>query len=423
MDIKNIAISEIKPYKNNPRINDNAVDAVAASISEFGFRVPLVIDKNNTIVCGHTRYKAAKKLGLTTVPAVIADDLTSAQVKAFRLADNKVAELSSWDDELLKIELNDLSDIIDLNMADFGFELDENQQPDEVVEDDCDITPPAEPKAKLGDIYQLGDHYLMCGDSTKLSDVRALTNGTMVDLLLTDPPYNVAYQGKNKNKLTIKNDDMDDNSFHDFLSAAFSAANDVMKPGAAYYIWHADSEGYNFRSAAKLTGWKLRQCLIWVKNTIVLGRQDYQGKHESCLYGWKGGASHHWYGGRRERTTVTSCDIMELQNKNKKELLQWIEEYLANGDAVDTSILYEKKPTASHEHPTMKPIKLLARQVKNSTAKGDSVLDPFGGSGTTLMACEQLDRRCYMMEYDPRFVDVIINRWEQFTGKCVEKIN
>lgn len=420
MNVQNIPIGELNPYKNNPRKNDGAVDAVAAS-KAFGFKIPIVVDKDRTIICGHTRVKAAEKLGLSSVPAVVADDLNSAQIKAFRLADNKVAEIAEWDEDLLKVELDGLADVLDLDMGEFGFSFDDGPKPTEdVVEDDFDIAPPAEPRSQLGDIYQLCDHYVMCGDSTKLADVQRLMNGTQVDLLLTDPPYNVDYEGTAGK---IKNDSMPDEKFRAFLTDAFSAADSVMKPGAAYYIWHADSEGYNFRTAARETGWKLRQCLVWVKSSIVLGRQDYQWKHEPCLYGWKDGASHHWYGGRRERTTVTAYDIMELSNKNKKELLQWIEEYLANGDEVDTSILYEKKPNVSHEHPTMKPVKLLARQVRNSTKEGDLVLDLFGGSGSTLMACEQLGRKCYMMEYDPRFVDVIVDRWEAFTGKCAKKIN
>lgn len=372
-------LDEIKPYEKNPRNNEGAVQYVANSIREFGFKVPIVIDKYGEIVAGHTRYKAAKVLGIETVPCIIADDLSPKQVKAFRLADNKTGELALWDDDLLKIELDGLVD--DFDMADFGFfdgDILPEEEP-EVVDDDYDPQPPDEPKSKRGDIYQLGRHRLMCGDSTSVTDVEALVNGRKMDLLITDPPYNVNYEGGTGMK--IQNDNMEDEQFRQFLRDAFLTADTVMKPGATFYIWHADSEGYNFRGACHDIGWNVRQCLIWAKNSLVLGRQDYQWKHEPCLYGWKDGAGHNWYSDRKQ-TTVLEFD----------------------------------RPSRSAEHPTMKPVPLFDYQIKNSSKKGDAVLDLFGGSGTTIVCCEQNGRDAYLMELDPKYVDVIIDRYEKLTG-------
>ena len=386
MNITNIPLKNLKPYENNPRKNDDAVKYVAESIKEFGFKVPIVIDKNNVIVAGHTRYKAAKKLKMSEVPCIIADDLTDEQIKAFRLADNKVAEKAEWDFDLLNAELDD---IIDLDMELFGFEDALQDDAEEAVEDEFEVELPPEPKSKLGDIYQLGNNRLMCGDSTVLKDVEKLMGGEQADMLLTDPPYNVNYEGKTKDKLKIKNDQMGNDNFRQFLTDAFSNADMVMKPGAVFYIWHADSEGYNFRGGACFdAGWTVRQCLIWNKNSMVMGRQDYQWKHEPCLYGWKEGAGHLWASDRKQ-TTVINFD----------------------------------KPTRNDMHPTMKPIPLFDYQIKNNTKGGDVVLDLFGGSGTTIMACEQNGRRGYSMEYDPRYVDVIVDRWEKFTGAKAVLLN
>lgn len=386
MQITELPIKELKPYANNPRKNDAAVQAVANSIKEFGFKVPIVIDKNNEIVCGHTRYKAAKKLKLKKVPCVVADDLSEEQIKAYRLADNKVGELAEWDLELLAEEL---SDITELNMEDFGFDLDlDTDDQKEAQEDDYDEELPEEPKSKLGDIYQLGRHRLMCGDSTDVESVEKLMGGQQADLLITDPPYNVAYEGKTKDKLKIQNDNMGNNEFRQFLRDAFFAANAVMKAGAVFYIWHADSEGYNFRGACDDIGWKVRECLIWNKNSMVMGRQDYQWKHEPCLYGWKEGASHLWASDRRQTTVI-----------------DW------------------KRPSRADIHPTMKPIGLFDYQIKNNTKGGDIVLDLFNGSGTTIMACEQNGRNACCMELDPRYVDAAIDRWEKFTGQKAVLLN
>lgn len=237
-------------------------------------------------------------------------------------------------------------------------------------------------------------------------------------MLLTDPPYNVAYEGGTKDKLTILNDNMEDTAFRAFLSDAFKSADEAMKPGAAFYIWHADSEGFNFRFAIRNTEWKLRQCLVWVKNSLVLGRQDYQWKHEPCLYGWKEGT--HYFTADRTQATVID-DKIDFKKLKKEEMLELLQNIFS--DKLPTTVIYEDKPLRNDIHPTMKPIKLMARLVKNSTEPRQSVLDIFGGSGSTLMACEQLDRICFTMELDPRYVDCIIDRWEQFTGQTAELIN
>lgn len=297
-------VSELIPYINNPRNNDEAVDAVASSIKNFGFKVPIVVDSNNEIINGHTRLKAAQKLGLETVPVIVADDLTPEQVKAFRLADNKVGEIATWNDEMLAIELGELAEI-DFDMMEFGFEIEEEK---EVIEDEAfDTTPPEEPTSKLGDIYQLGRHRLMVGDSTDCEQVKALMGEQQADLLLTDPPYNVAYQGKTEDALTIENDSKSAADFHLFLVDVFEAAKSVMKKGAAFYCWYASSEVVNFHTSIEETGFMVKQELIWNKNSMVLGRQDYQWKHEPCLYGWLEGASHSWYSGRNQ-TTVLNFD-------------------------------------------------------------------------------------------------------------------
>ncbi len=385
MNIINIELKNIKQYEKNPRKNDEAVGPVAESIKEFGFKSPIIVDKDNVIVAGHTRYKAAKRLKLKEVPCIVADDLTEEQIKAFRLADNKVGEIAEWDFDLLNMELESIS----FDMSSFGFNI-LNEEEKEIEEDDYDLEEKLknieEPKSKYGDIYQLGKHRLMCGDSTKIEDVEKLMNGNKVDLLITDPPYNVNYEGGNG--LKIKNDNMDNDNFRKFLTDAFSTADSVMKEGAVFYIWHADSEGYNFRGACFDNNWKVRQCLIWNKNSMVMGRQDYHWKHEPCLYGWKDGASHLWASDRKQ-TTILDFD----------------------------------KPTKNAEHPTMKPVKLFDYQIKNNTKKDDIVLDLFGGSGTTLIACEQNGRISYNMELDPKYVDVIIDRWETLTGEKAILLN
>lgn len=336
-----------------------------------------MIDKNGIVVVGHGRLMAAKMLKLATVPCVRADDLTEEEIKAYRLADNKTNE-SDWDSELLDLELEDFTDI---DMSDFGFVLKEDG---EAAEDDYTPEPPEEPKSKRGDVYRLGGHRLMCGDATVLEDVKTLVDGAEMDMLLTDPPYNVDYEGAAGK---IANDKMQNDKFRQFLKESFACAVEVLKAGGTFHIWHADLEGFNFRGACADAGLKVRQCLIWEKDSLVLGRQDFEWIHEPCLYGWKEGGRHCWY-------------------KDRKQ----------------TTILKFDRPKVSKEHPTMKPIQLFAYQISCNTQPGEKVLDLFGGSGTTIMAAEQIGRNAYVMELDPKYVDVIIDRWEKYTGEHAELI-
>lgn len=377
MDVKNIPIGEIVPYARNAKKHDKRqIDNVAESIRQYGFVQPVVIDRDGVIVIGHCRVLAAKKLGMEAVPCVCVDDLTPEQVNALRLVDNKTNE-SDWDMDLLSMELPE----IDLSAFDFDWGLTEDDSA-EIVEDEAPEVSDDPPTAKRGDVWQLGRHRLMCGDSTSADDVQTLTGGVQIDLFLTDPPYGVDYTGKTKDALKIENDNRSDDEFVSFLSDAFNAADGVMKPGAVFYIWHADSKAHVFRMACQMVGWEVRQVLIWVKNSMVMGRQDYQWKHEPCLYGWKGGAGHLWASDRKQ-TTVLEFD----------------------------------RPTKNKEHPTMKPVGLFDYQIQNNTKGGDAVLDLFAGSGTTIIACEQNGRNAFCMEIDPRYVDVIIKRWENFTGE------
>jgi len=376
MNIVMKKVSELKEYENNPRNNEAAIDAVAKSIEEFGFKVPIVITKDHVIIAGHTRLKASKKLGLDEVPCIVADDLTDEQIKAFRLADNKTAELASWDFTKLESELAS----IEMDMSQFGFEDLESGVPDNATDDDFD---PSEeltetPYTQKDDIYLLGNHRVMCGDATIKESVDKLIQEDKVDLTFTDPPYNVDYEGTAGK---IMNDKMEDNTFYLFLFKAFQNVFDHTKPGGAIYVCHADTEGINFRTAFKNAGFKLAECLVWVKNALVLGRQDYHWRHEPILYGWKEGAAHYFIDDRTQDT---------------------IWEY--------------NKPKRNEEHPTMKPLELCGRAIANSSRVGEIVLDLFGGSGSTLIASDQLQRKARLMELDERFVDVIVKRYVKHKG-------
>lgn len=413
-------VSELLPYARNARTHsDTQVSQLAASIKEFGFNNPVAIDADGMILCGHGRVMAAQKLGLTEVPTVCLSHLSDTQKKAYILADNKLALNAGWDNDMLKVELEDLKfSNFDLDLVGFSTEeLDEIMNQDEepeVEDDDYTVAVPQEPKAKLGEVYILGKHRLMCGDSTSIQDVEKLMGGGeyQADLLLTDPPYNVDYEGGTDKKLKIKNDNMEDQAFRQFLIDVYKAADHVMKPGAPFYIWHADSEGANFRGAAKDMGWQIRECLIWVKNSLVLGRQDYQWRHEPCLYGWKAGAAHYFTDSRAESTVIE--DQVNVDKLSKDELKTLCKKLLDPG--IETTVIREKKPSINDVHPTMKPVKLFGRLVKNSSKRNDIVLDLFGGSGTTIVACEQLNRRAYLMELDPAYVDVIIDRYQKLTN-------
>lgn len=389
-NIEQVRVDALIPYARNSRTHSEAqVAQVAASIREFGFTNPVLIDAEGGIIAGHGRVLAARKLGLESVPAIRIDYMTDAQKRAYIIADNKLALNAGWDNELLALELGELNDLgFDLGLT--GFDDDELAALrigiEGVVEGltDDDDAPEVQERAVTapGDMWLLGNHRILCGDSTSMDDLARLCGGQLVDMWLTDPPYNVAYEGKTKDALTIKNDAMGDEQFRQFLRDAYTAADSVMKPGAVFYIWHADSEGYNFRGAAQDAGWKVRQCLIWKKQSMVMGRQDYHWRHEPCLYGWKDGAGHLWAADRKQ-TTVLEFD----------------------------------RPTRNAEHPTMKPVALFEYQMLNNTKGGDLVLDSFGGSGTTAICCEKHGRHGRLMELDPKYCDVIVRRWQDFTGQ------
>ncbi|WP_019108113.1 DNA modification methylase [Peptoniphilus senegalensis] len=415
--IKNI--DEIIPYINNPRDNEPAVDAVASSIKNFGFNQPIAIDSKNEIIAGHTRYKAAKKLDLKEIPCVIIDDLTDEEVRAYRLADNKVAEKATWNKELLAEELAGLGN---LDMTLFGF--DESDFKDDFQEDDFNIEEELgkidEPTSKLGDIFELGDHILMCGDSTKLEDINKIARSGEIDLVITDPPYNVEYEGKKKKREKIKNDSMQEDEFSKFLKEVFANIKELLKPGGAFYVWHADRNRFIFSKSLRDAGLEERQNLIWIKNNITIGRSDYQWKHEPCLYGWKEGAAHYFIADFTNTSVYDDVPNLARMNKNElKEYAKKLLEIIEDG----TTIMREDKPLTSPLHPTMKPITLIAKQIKNSSKDGEIVLDLFGGSGTTLIAAEQTGRKSRIIELDPIYVDVIIARWEKFTGQKARKIN
>jgi site-specific DNA-methyltransferase (adenine-specific) len=418
MEILNKKITDIKPYEKNPRKNDEAVKYVAESIKEFGFKVPIIIDKNGVIVCGHTRYKAAKKLKMEEVPCIQADDLNEEQIKAFRLADNKVSEYAEWDWELLKEEIEGLSTI---NVEDFGFEVEMPKTADEVVDDNFDVDEAVAnikaPKSKLGDVYKLGNHRLMVGDSTNEWDVERLMGGVQADLVMTDPPYNVNVS--NAQGLTIENDNMDMGAFKEFLTKAFKNLRDNLKEGGAFYVWLAELTRYEFETALREHGLPVKQCLIWAKNAFTFGRQDYKWKHEPCLYGWKPGAGH-YFAEIFNFPTVIEDEEFDIDKLTKDQLKALLSEFIS--EHVETTIQHENKPLKCDLHPTMKPIPLIAHLVENSSRVGEIVLDLFGGSGSTLIACEELNRVCYMMEYDPIYADVIIERWEALTGEKAIKI-
>jgi site-specific DNA-methyltransferase (adenine-specific) len=379
-----IALKSLKPYKHNNRIhNDQQIQRIADSIKKFGFNQPIVIDEKNEILVGHGRLLAAEKLGLKDAPCIQLTNLSDNEKRAYRILDNKLQNDSTWDFESLQLEMQELKEN-DFDMRFCGLEelgkLFPEPEP-EVSEDEFEGELPDEPFIKLGDLIELGRHRVLCGDSTSAEDVAELMQEP-ADLMLTDPPYNVEYTGKTKDALTIENDSMSDEDFRAFLRSAFAPAFDNMKAGAAFYIWHADLEGYNFRGAVFDCDQKVRQCLIWVKQTMVMGRQDYQWKHEPCLYGWKDGAAHSWCSDRKQ-TTVLEFD----------------------------------RPSRSAEHPTMKPIPLFGYQIKNSTKANQIVYDPFLGSGTTLIACEQLNRTCYGMEISPKYCQVILERYKSYCEK------
>lgn len=433
-------LSEITPNKGqipgvpkNPRfIKDNKYRQLKKSLEDdpdfMGVREIVVFpyEGKKIIVGGTMRYRALKELGYSdSIVKVLRPDTPPDKIRRFILKDN--AAFGEYDWEAIANEW-DASEVVDCGID--VPELDKVKTEEEAEEDDYDVAGnlPSKPKARYGDVYRLGNHRLICGDSTKSDVLDILIGDGKVDLLLTDPPYNVDYSSKNEalnaadkgNRVQkdIANDKMADGAFLDFLTAAFENANRYLKKGGAFYIWHAGTEGLNFKLAVKAVGWELKQILIWAKNNMVLGRQDYQWKHEPCLYGWKPGASH-FFVNRRDLLTLTEDEAPDIDSMTKDELKALLRNLL-NEDKTPTTVIHEDKPLRSADHPTMKPIKLMGRAIKNSTRPGEVVLDLFGGSGSTLMAAEQLARSCYTVELDPAYIDVIIKRWEEYTGDKAE---
>jgi len=415
-----MSIDDITPYYNNPRRHDN-ISEVKESIRRVGFRGGIWVDPNHVIIAGHGRFMAAKELGMKEIPVTVISDLSEAEIKYLRIKDNRASDQSSWDEEAYLKEIEELRDM-DFDTSDIEFEgaaiiTDEVEQ---VVEDE-EPEPPEEPTSRRGQIFRLGNHILMCGDATSPQDVKRLMDAAGIeteggDIILTDPPYNVAIEGCTKDKLTIENDSMDDSIFIDFLSKAFVNMEHYLKKGGPFYIWHASLKASEFREAMEGSGLHVRQVLQWVKNIFVLGRQDYQWRHEPCFYGWKEGAPHYFIP-IRNLSTVLEDGPLDIEKMSKKELQDTIRKMLADAPG---DVIHANKPARNAEHPTMKPVKLLAEVLHNSSRPGDTVIDLFGGSGSTLVACEQMDRRCIMMEYDPRYSDVIIERYKNLTGEEAE---
>jgi len=379
-------INDLIPYINNARTHDDKqVAQIAASIKEFGFLAPVIISGDNSILCGHGRYYAAQKLGLKKIPCIKEEYLTESQRKAYIIADNKLSLNAGWDEELLRVEIEALQGE-DFDVSLTGFDEKEIaalfDDGGKAKEDDFDVDAELEKPAfsKAGDIWTLGRHRLVCDDSTNPDTFAALMGGIKANLVITDPPYNVNYEGTAGK---LKNDNMADTAFYEFLLSAFKNTEAVMAEDASIYVFHADTERLNFRRAFVDAGFYLSGCCIWKKESLVLGRSPYQWQHEPVLYGWKKKGKHQWYTGRKE-TTVWEFD----------------------------------KPKKSGDHPTMKPIPLLAYPITNSSMSNSVVLDPFGGSGSTLIACEQTDRICYTIELDEKFCDVIVNRYVEQVGSA-----
>lgn len=426
MQIEMWPIDRLIPYDNNPRKNDHAVAAVAQAIDQFGFRVPVLIKGEGQVIDGHLRLKAAKHIGLQEVPILRADDMSEAQVRAFRISINKMAELAQWDLALLKKELEALKTMdFDLGLTGFAeVDLDDLLGIDSDSGKDNAI-PPLQDKAisTLGDLWIMGEHRLLCGDSRSREDVTKLMADGMADMVFIDPPYNVDYEGKAGK---IKNDKMKDDEFLAFLEQTFAAVTAIMHPGAGIYVAHADAGhlGLIFRQAFLKAGLKLASVLVWRKDNFVLGRADYHWQHEPILYGWRPGASHRWYGGRKKTTIQdfgSQTGAVTRIGEHHYQLQLGNEVFVISGhelqvEAVASTVIHEDKPLSSDLHPTMKPVALVERFVVNSSRVGEVVADTFGGSGTTLIACEKRKRKGRIMELDPRFVDVIVRRWQEYTG-------
>lgn len=381
-----VDINKLIPYVNNARThNAQQINKLRSSLREFGFINPVIIDRDYNVIAGHGRIMAAKEEGIKEVPCVFVDYLTEAQKKAYILADNRMVMDAGWDEELLKVEIEALqAEDFDLSLT--GFDESELagffDTADDAKEDDFDVDAELEkpPVTKSGDLWLLGYHRLLCGDSTKEESYTLLMNGKKANLVVTDPPYNVNYQGTAGK---IKNDNLENDKFYQFLFDAFTCMEKAMADDASIYVFHADTEGLNFRKAFADAGFYLSGTCIWKKQSLVLGRSPYQWQHEPCLFGWKKNGKHQWYSDRKQ-TTIWEFD----------------------------------KPKKNGDHPTMKPVPLIAYPIKNSSMSNCIVLDPFGGSGSTLIACEQTNRICHTIELDEKYCDVIVKRYIEQVGSA-----
>lgn len=385
--LEQVPIDKLVPYARNARTHSKEqIAQLRASLREFGFVSPAVIDSDYNILVGHGRILAAREEGFTTIPCVFAEELTEAQKRAYILADNQLALNAGWDEDMLSVELSDLKDqSFDLSLLGFDDkELEKlmaGPQDAQAEDDDFDLTAALEKATfvECGDIWTVGKHRLLCGDATSPEDVETLMDGKTANLILTDPPYGVSFQGSDG--LTIQNDSLKGDEFYKFLLAAFKNMSTHLEKGGAAYCFHADTEGLTFRRAFVDAGFHLAGVCIWVKNSLVLGRSDYQWQHEPILYGFLQNGKHPWYSDRKQ-TTIWNFD----------------------------------KPKRNKDHPTSKPLDLLSYPIRNSSQENAIVLDTFGGSGSTMMACEQMNRICYMMELDPKYASVILRRYVEDTG-------
>ena len=443
--MERVGIELLIPYINNARTHsDEQIKQLQASIREFGFVNPILIDGKHNIIAGHGRVEAARREGLTEIPCVYVEHLTEAQRKAYIIADNRLAEDAGWDELILKNELQALAEMgFDTDLTGFYLEdfIDEDDPRDEREPSDEELAG-LQTMVQPGEVWALGAHRLMCGDSTKPEDFEKLMAGTKAALVITDPPYNVnygvkedgledVYGNQNRPSSKILNDNMSDEEFRRFLTDAFTLTYNHAADGAPIYVFHAELEGINFRHAFQNSGFKLSQCIIWVKSHLVLGRQDYHWRHEPILYGWKEGEAHPWYGGRKKDTAILEeCPGVTVKQTKKGDLITFTDGFntvsirAKEYEIEDTNtVIFHERPTRNDDHPTMKPVGLIVKLLRNSSKRGDVVLDTFGGSGSTLLACEEQKRTCYTMELAPEYCDVIIRRWEAVSGGKAEKVS
>ena len=415
-------LKDIKPNPNNPRVlRDDKFQKLKQSIKEFPKMLslrPMVIDENNVVLGGNMRLRALQELGFTDIEDAWVKrsiDLTEEEKKRFIIADNVAFGEWDWDTLANDWDVADL-EAWGLDIPQFDNEAEEL----EASEDDYEMPEGGlETDIVIGDLFEIGEHRLLCGDCTQVDTWEKVMNGELADMVITDPPYNVNYEGGTKDKLKIMNDSMSNDEFYIFLYDFYTALGSFTKLGGAWYVWHADSEGHVFRQAFKDSGLLLKQCLIWVKNSMVMGRQDYHWKHEPCLYGWKEGAAHYFTSDRTKTTVIE--DTVNVSKLTKEEMKKMLNEILS--DKTKSTILHCNKPHRNAEHPTMKPILLFAPLIDNSSKVGEIVADGFLGSGSTMVAAHQLKRKCYGMELDPRYCQVIIDRMKKLDSTLIIKRN